>query len=93
MRRLMESLVLLGAVLALNTHASSAREYCEEMYPSESYEAEDRKFYIDECLQAYGDNSSYDQSSSNPDHDRYYDGTVEDFVESLPDETATEYAE
>lgn len=96
MQRLMGVWVFLGAALAVNVQASNTRQECEEMYPAESYSAEDRSFYIKECLQAYGDSSGEerDYESAQDDEDAgYYDGTVEEFVESVPDEEESEYAE
>lgn len=82
--------MVLAAAFALNVHASNARQECEEMYPSESYAAEDRSFYINECLQAYGVSSGVqkDYESTQEEDAGYYEGTVEDYVESVP-----EYAE
>lgn len=87
---------MLGATFAMNVQASDARQECEEMYPAESYSAEDRSFYVRECLQAYGVNSgSQQEPESLEDEDAgYYDGTVEDYVESVPsDDGETEHAE
>lgn len=95
MQRVMGIWVVLGAALAMNVQASNARQECEEMYPAESYSAEDRSFYINECLQAYGVNSGVQQDyESAQDEDvGYYEGTVEDYVESVPYEEDSENAE
>lgn len=86
---------MLGVALAMNAHASDARQECEDMYPAESYSAEDRSFYINECLQAYGVNSGAqkDYETAQDEDAGYYDGTVEDYVESIPYEEENEYAE
>lgn len=80
---------------------------CQEMYPADSYEAEDRAFYIEECMQAYGDSDMGESSvdaqaepeynpeaveAEAPEETPYYDGTVEDFVQDQQEETY-EYAE
>lgn len=67
--------------VVLASHAESIRQYCEEMYPVESYEAEEREQYVAECVAT---SDSYRESGS----DDYYGGTVEDFVNSIPEEPA-----
>lgn len=59
-----------------------ANQYCNDMYPADSYDAEDRSFYVNECLESYAD-----EEQDSVEEDAYYDGTVEDFVETVPDDT------
>lgn len=85
--------IVLGASVGGPLWADEAtRQYCAEMYPPESYEAEQRAQYIDECLQSYGYDTHDSQQADGPDgdsaqvQDGYYSGTVEDYVESLPED-------
>lgn len=71
------ALVLTGALPSVAS-AQSARQYCEEMYPIESYEADERSQYIDECIAVTADEYAEPQDGG------YYDGTIDDYVESLP---------
>lgn len=66
--------------------ASDSRQYCNDMYPSDSYSAEDRKFYIEECLAAYGEDDQPTRDVASDDGGDYYDGTIEDYVDSLPED-------
>lgn len=75
------ALVLTG-VLPSVASAQSARQYCEEMYPVESYEVDERSQYIDECIAVTAD------EYAEPQEDGYYDGTIDDYVESLPADDA-----
>lgn len=59
--------------------ASSARQNCEQMYPPESYDSEERAQYISECMAATAEPPEADTETVD------YEGTVEDFVESLPE--------
>lgn len=68
----------LGCIAA---QANGARQECEEMYPADAYDAEERSQYIAECMTAYDDGSS----EAEPE---LYEGTVEDFVnEMAPEES------
>lgn len=66
--------LLLVAVAGV-AHAEDARQYCEEMYPPESYEPDERNQYIEECI-----------AVTAGEEETYYDGTVEDYVNSIPEE-------
>lgn len=64
---------------------SETQQYCNEMYPADSYEAQERQFYIQECMEAYGEsNVSESAVEDTSDEVPYFDGTVEDFVEEIP---------
>lgn len=63
--------------------AEDTRQYCNEMYPVESYEAEERQQYIAECLQSYGVDEATATAATQTDDEGYYSGTVEDYVETV----------
>lgn len=73
--------------------AESAASYCNEMYPSESYEADERSEYIRDCMAAYGEETTEEVSEQAPETeeydgtDKYYDRTVEEYVDSVDTET------
>jgi hypothetical protein len=74
---------LLGICLAASTvTAADPSETCNNMYPADSYESEERYMLIQECLQAYTTDEATD-SAADP---GYYDGTVEDYVNQVPSE-------
>ena len=68
-------------LLAISAMASAedSRQECEAMYPADSYSAEERSQYIQECLASLGESVAEEDEG-------YYEGTVEDFVQSLPEE-------
>lgn len=79
-----------------------AQQYCNEMYPAESYTADERNLYVQECIEMYGDEIEAEAASEEPEpsldsematepepSESYYDGTVEEFVESLPTDEST----
>ena len=80
------------AALCWTGAVAADAQYCNEMYPSDAYEADERAEYIAACLQDYG----VDDSAMAPAEDTYeqsempepgyseYEGTVEDYVETLP---------
>lgn len=78
-------LALAGSTIALAS--SETQQYCNEMYPADSYDAEDRALYIQECLEAYGDSYESEVAEEQPSDESeaedpsYYEGTVEEFVE------------
>ncbi len=74
-------MLLLTLAPLASTWAQDNRQYCEEMYPADSYEVSERTQYVNECLTSLGD------APATADEEGYYDGTVEDFVETLPEET------
>ncbi len=74
-------MLLLTLAPLATTWAQDNRQYCEEMYPVESYEVDERNQYVNECLASLGD------APATADEEGYYDGTVEDFVETLPEDT------
>lgn len=78
---------------------SETHQYCNEMYPADSYDPEERSLYIQECLEAYGDSGdnepavepayvepTYDveEVTDEPEEVPYYEGTVQEFVEEQP---------
>lgn len=79
---------------------SETHQHCNEMYPADSYDPEERSLYIQECLEAYGDSENSeptmdavdepayepDEVVNEPAEVPYYDGTVQDFVEEQPPE-------
>jgi hypothetical protein len=73
-------LAIIGVGFSGAVSAQSARQYCEEMYPVDAYEPEERQQYIEECVAVTAD--SYGES----DGGGYYEGTVEDYVETLPED-------
>lgn len=91
---------LVMAAAAASAAGPQAQQYCNEMYPAESYAPEERTLYVQECLEMYGDEIEAEAAvgtdpEPSPDvemapevepSDSYYDGTVEEFVESLPAE-------
>lgn len=81
----------IGCVLAIclavhSVNASDPSETCNNMYPADSYESEERYLLIQECLQVYTSDTTTD-SAADPD---YYDGTVEDYVNQVPSEEPPE---
>lgn len=62
--------------------AADPSETCNDMYPVDSYESEERYMLIQECMQAYATDVTED-SATDP---GYYDGTVEDYVNQIPAE-------
>lgn len=85
--RVMVSVAAL-AVMASAVADSDTQQYCNEMYPADSYDAEDRALYISECLQAYSDayepEVALEQAPEDAEDASYYEGTVEEFVEEQP---------
>lgn len=88
----MKTSLILLCLLSASAFASETQEYCNEMYPADSYDAQERNQYIAECMESYGDDSyedSYDEPqepTSSEEDSGYYDGTVEQFVDSIQDE-------
>lgn len=89
----MKTITFIVSLFALASVASAVadsdtQQYCNEMYPADSYDAEDRALYISECLQAYGDSYESEVAQEQPAEDAqdaiYYEGTVEEFVEEQP---------
>ncbi len=73
---------LLLVALAGFSHAEDARQYCEEMYPPESYEPGERAQYIEECM-----------AVTQSEEETYYEGTVEDYVNAIPEEQPQQEAD
>ena len=62
------------------------------MYPADSYDEEERRFFVDACLESYGDEIEEEAAAAAEADDPYYDGSVEEFVESLPvDDDGADY--
>ncbi|WP_018414581.1 hypothetical protein [Teredinibacter turnerae] len=61
----MVRLILLGVALVICTAASaeSVQEYCNNLYPADSYDASDRAVYVQECVEMYAE----DFAASGPD--------------------------
>lgn len=73
----------LGICLAVfAVHASDPSETCNDMYPVDSYESEERYMLIQECMQAYSTDTALD-AEADP---GYYEGTVEEYVDQIPAE-------
>lgn len=89
------------AVVALScpwvvSAGSDSYQYCNDMYPADSYDAQERGQYIQECLQAYNDagdsysvtqaaeEESYETTDVHTEEAPYYEGTVEEFVGDQP---------
>ncbi len=88
------SIILLSSMLMLcsaGVWAEDARKYCAEMYPADAYEAVERTFYFNECMENYADDNSstedvvYEEESSNDEYQEV-DSNVEDYVEDLEEE-------
>jgi hypothetical protein len=69
----------------LGANAADPSETCNDMYPADSYESEERYMLIQECMQAYSTDTASDPSAD----PGYYDGTVEDYVNQVPAEEPT----
>lgn len=52
--------------LAAGAFAESAQEYCNSLYPADSYDAEDRSVYIQECLEMYSEEFAVDEPAATP---------------------------
>lgn len=78
----LSALVLaIGFPVLVSAAGSETRQYCNDLYPADSYEAEDRNQYIQECLQAYGDAESSEPAQAEVVEDApYYEGTVEEYI-------------
>lgn len=73
---------------------SETQQYCNEMYPADSYEPADRSFYVQECMDAYsGSDESEPEVEEATEEASYYEGTVEEFVEEQPAPDTEEYSE
>lgn len=70
------------------TQAESAASYCNEMYPPESYEAEERSEYMKDCMAAYGEDlpEPVTETEAYDGMDKYYDRSVEEYVDSVSTE-------
>lgn len=80
------SYLFLSGLLGISIGAVADAQMCNDMYPAESYEVEERNTLIQECLDAYAPEppeTTYEDSASEP---AYYEGTVEDFVNEAPAE-------
>lgn len=76
----LQSLIVVCGFLLVSTSAladEESRQYCNELYPAESYEAKERMQYVEECYSQYVD----EDVSESP--DEFYDGTVEEFVDDV----------
>lgn len=65
-------------------------QVCYDMYPEDSYEAEERSRLMQECLASYSEETQADEAqpadASSYEEPAYYEGTVEDFVKEAPAE-------
>jgi hypothetical protein len=86
MRILMVCFMALG--LPVSLQAQDPTQYCNDMYSSDAYDGEDRYRLLQECIASQADTSANTETPPEPD---YYDGTVEDYVNQVPEEnTATQ---
>ncbi len=85
MRTLPVMFILLVGIAVPAAQAESAASYCNEMYPPESYEAEERSEYIRDCMAAYGEEvpEPVPETETYDSADRYYDRSVEEYVDSV----------
>lgn len=89
--RIVTAIIALGCPWVVSA-GSDTYQYCNEMYPADSYDAEERGQYIQECLQAYSDSGDseavtedrYETSGDYAEEAPYYEGTVEEFVSDQP---------
>ncbi len=76
------SYLLLSCLLGISAGAIADAQMCNDMYPADAYEAEERNTLIQDCLAAYAPEPTYEEAASEP---VYYEGTVEDYVnEEVP---------
>jgi hypothetical protein len=88
------SLALLFAVSPWVAHADSETyQYCSGIYPTETYQGEERDLYVQECIQAYEQTTETDAAAPEPlaeaaaeEEIPPYEGTVDQFVAELPTE-------
>ena len=85
--------LVMACLTGVSAYASDPAQTCNDMYPADSYEAEDRHALLQECMAAYSSDSegaySGDGESSmteNSNDASYYEGTVEDYVGEIPAE-------
>ena len=79
----LSSYLLLSCLLGISVGAAADAQMCNDMYPADAYEAEERNTLIQDCLAAYAPDPGYEDTASEPD---YYEGTVEEFVNEVPAE-------
>lgn len=78
------SYLLLSCLLCISAGAVADAQMCNDMYPADAYEAEERNTLIQDCLAAYAPEPTYEETAPEP---AYYEGTVEDYVnEEVPAE-------
>jgi hypothetical protein len=77
------SYLLLSCLLGISASAAADAQMCNDMYPADAYEAEERNVLIQDCLAAYAPEPTYEDTASEP---AYYEGSVEDFVNEVPAE-------
>lgn len=113
MRRILLMFGCLAGMYAGQAVANNAATYCNDMYPSGSYDPAERAEYVSECLDSYSgyeaeeetdsqssnmsepqtyeqvpvvepqiSEDSWSESQSAPAEPEYYEGTVEDYVNS-----------
>ena len=83
--RILPSFTLLLVLSSLGVSSAFAdAQMCNEMYPQESYDAEERNALIQDCMAAYAPepDKAYEESAAS--EPAYYEGTVEDFVQEAP---------
>lgn len=95
-RQIPVALMIVAGVTGASSvaYGNEARQYCEEMYPADSYEAGERAQYISECIavtdDGYSDDTDSADESSESNYEEYYEGTVEDYVNSVEGESESE---
>ena len=88
----LSSFLLLSCLSGIAVGVAADTQMCNDMYPADAYEAEERSELIQDCLAAYAPEPTYDDSASEPAYQdnasepAYYEGTVEDFVNDVPTE-------
>lgn len=93
-KRLICTLGLLS-ICSIATATETTYQYCSELYPADSYEAEERQLYVQECIEANateeeqaspmfsgsGTQEQVEQPSDEYQDMDTYEGTVEDFID------------
>lgn len=86
LNKLLFPLTVAGLLTVGSAFGSEANQYCNDLYPADSYEPEERSQYIQECLSQYADDETYQDETTEADAEPeadYYEGTVEDYVEDV----------
>ncbi len=90
-----KALITIAALTSISSYtwSSTPQELCNEMYPADAYEYEERMTLMRDCVAmnsepTYEEESyqeePYPEASSAAEEPDYYEGTVEDFVNEIP---------